>query len=384
LLTPTTKLPPLRVTIYRTSSIGDAVLSTACLNLLMRVTKDSEITFVGRNPTAGLIKSSYPQVRVLTLQKNDTLNEIMQVIEQLKDQHLMIDLQANIRSRFVATQLRRNKTQVVTMPKGQVYRGKLLLDARLRGRRHPLPEGKPRRLQYQAMLETLLRGLDLVWPIEFRDGLRHIDARPTLPLPETGDQPWLKELKFGTWIGIAPGAAFATKQAPIPLLSQILEKVQVAHSSDTPGLILLGDTKDRACANELLGDLHWRGPILNLCGRLSLYENALALRQARALLANDSALAHIAEAVGTPVSTLFGPTVEGFGFGPHLLTSRPFSSNIGCRPCSKHGRASCRYNDRLCFTTINAAHVAGHLLSNISAGAATASVSASGTVDQLV
>jgi ADP-heptose:LPS heptosyltransferase len=381
-LTPTTKLPPLRVTIYRTSSIGDAVLSTACIDLLQRVTKDSEITFVGRNPTAGLVKSSYPQLRVLTLQKNDTLSEIMQVVDQLKDQHLLVDLQANIRSRFVATQLRRNKTHVVTMPKGQVYRGKLLLDARLRGRRHPLPEGKPRPLQYQAMLETLLRGLDLVWPIESRDGLRHIDARPNLPLPEAGDQPWLKELKFGTWIGIAPGAAFATKQAPISLLSQILEKVQVARPNETPGLMLLGDTKDRVSANELLGDLHWRGTILNLCGRLSLYENALALSQARALLANDSALAHIAEAVGTPVSTLFGPTAESFGFGPHLATSRPFSSNIGCRPCSKHGKSSCRYHDKLCFTTINASHVASHLLSNIAPG--TANPPAPETVDYLL
>jgi hypothetical protein len=36
---------------------------------------------------------------------------------------------------------------------------------------------------------------------------------------------------------------------------------------------------------------------------------------------------------------------------------------VGCRPCSKHGRAPCRYSDKLCFNTLSPDDIAAHLVS---------------------
>ena len=131
--------------------------------------------------------------------------------------------------------------------------------------------------------------------------------------------------------------------------------------------MILGDHNDRTVARQLLDSLHWPFPTMNLTGRLSLEETTYALGEADGLLSNDSSLAHIAEAVGTPVAVLFGPTVEAFGFAPRAETSRAFSSTVGCRPCSKHGKLSCRFDDHLCFQLIPPKLVADHLFNFVSA-----------------
>ena len=127
-------------------------------------------------------------------------------------------------------------------------------------------------------------------------------------------------------------------------------------------LFLVGDANDCQLAKEFEKKIIWPTPILNFTGKLSLYETAIALRQAQCLLSNDSALGHLAEAVDTPVGILFGPTTEKFGFSPYKEKSKSFSAQLSCRPCSKHGKKSCRYNDKLCFTSIPKSDIVAFLL----------------------
>ena len=101
--------------------------------------------------------------------------------------------------------------------------------------------------------------------------------------------------------------------------------------------------------------------MLNFVGQTSIMETAHILSQCNVLLSNDSSLAHLSEAVDTPTAVLFGPTIESFGFAPRMEISQAFSANLGCRPCSKHGKVACRYQDKACFTSINTASVATHL-----------------------
>jgi ADP-heptose:LPS heptosyltransferase len=104
---------------------------------------------------------------------------------------------------------------------------------------------------------------------------------------------------------------------------------------------------------------------VDLTTRTSLWEAAIVLGQCRVLLTNDSALGHIAEAVGTPVAILFGSTLESFGYAPYRERSRAFSTRLGCRPCSKDGATSCRYGDKLCFTGIDVPEVARYLAGHV-------------------
>jgi ADP-heptose:LPS heptosyltransferase len=96
-------------------------------------------------------------------------------------------------------------------------------------------------------------------------------------------------------------------------------------------------------------------------GKLTLPETGYALSFAKATISNDSGLAHLSESVNTPVAVLFGPTVEAFGFAPRMKQSKSFSSDLGCRPCSKHGQIACRFKDQRCFHDVSVDKVVEHI-----------------------
>ncbi len=370
MLTPSASAPTLRVAIYRTSSFGDVVLATACLDLLERLPVPTEITWIGRGPALDMIANSWPTVKRREVARTDTVIDLQRAVESLSNVHLFIDLQCNLRSRWLARQLKSGHgVPYFSADKAQLTRSRLIVSARVRGRRRPLPDevrGVPKH-QFEMMCDALRRGLKHHLPVEMRDG---IDAavRPRLPIPDGFESPWRKELHFGAWLGVAPGAAHPTKQAPLEQMLEVVERVkkqaaEMGSRMPSPlGLVFFGDNHDRQIAMKIQDRAQWPGPVLNLAGRLSLWETAVALSETSCLLSNDSALGHIAEAVDTPTAILFGPTVEAFGFAPRMRQSRAFSTPIGCRPCSKHGKIPCRYEDKLCFSGINPEDVATHLV----------------------
>jgi len=371
MLTPSANNPELRIAIYRASSLGDVVLASACLDLLAQLSIPMQITWIGRGAALELLAKSWPDLRTVTIDKGAGLPELGRVVSELQSTHLFIDLQNNLRSQWLARNLKTlHRVPYFVADKAQLARNRLLFEARVRGRRRPLPERAQlaATFQFNMMADTLRKALRFQLPLELRNGLDNLNCRPRLPIPTGFDPPWRKELRFGSWLAVAPGAAHATKQAPLESLIGVLDTVRSrARLSDgmkaSPlGLIFLGDNKDRQFARQILDGLAWDGPVLNLAGKLSLWESAVALSEARCLLSNDSSLSHIAEAVDTPAAVLFGPTVEAFGFAPRMPGSRAFSSPIGCRPCSKHGKVSCRFGDKLCFASLPLAPVAEHLL----------------------
>lgn len=372
MLTPSATPPLMKIAIYRSSSIGDVVLATACIDLLRQMQVPTQITWVGRRPALQLIASAYPDFKAVEVDP-DITNYQDKVVQELKDVHFIVDLQTNLRSQLLCHSLKReHKIPNYICRKNTVDRSTMPIASRMRGRRRPLPESYMRaeKYQFEMMTDALKQALEVHLPVELLDGIDKLKARPVLPTShDLGQMPWQKELKFGEWLAIAPGAAYDSKKAPLQLLRDIAELFSAHCRKDeilgkkSLGLVFVGNDKDREVALAILDRLDWSGPILNLAGKLSLWETALALRDAQALLCNDSGLLHIAEAVGTPVVALFGPTVEAFGFPPWREDSRVFSSPLGCRPCSKHGQADCRYGDKLCFGLIQPLQVVEHIKS---------------------
>ncbi len=361
---------PIRIGIYRTSSFGDVVLATATLDLLSQLPFPTDITWIGRGASLDIIKNAWPTVKCLKVEKDDSVFEMQKLVDTLKSLHCFIDLQCNLKSKSLGLALKAtHRIPTFSAHKSQMMRTRLIVDARLRGRRKPLYQDPTHLMtrQFETMCRPLREALTACLPAEFTLGLDYLKPQPRLPIPPGADAPWLKELKIGTWLAIAPGAAHKTKQAPVSKVIKILESVR-----DNPlilnsnlGIVVFGDQNDRQAGAEVLDALNWKGPTLNLAGRLSLWETAIGLHHVTCILSNDSSLAHIAEAVKTPSAVLFGPTVESFGFAPRMAESRAFSEPIGCRPCSKHGKTPCRYDDNLCFETIRPHIVADFLVKRI-------------------
>jgi ADP-heptose:LPS heptosyltransferase len=235
----------------------------------------------------------------------------------------------------------------------------LVLEARFRGRRAPLPPGASDRHfhQFRKMLHPLADALGDFFGSETAKSAKAIDAVPNLNgLRALKTPTHVKELEVGNWIAIAPGAAHDAKRAPPVLFARLMQMlVKDLNYLQDPlevGFVFLGDEQDRKIVNEILS--HFIGEVryLNLAGRLNLWESSLSLAFCKSLLCNDTALAHASEAIGTPTCVLFGPTVEAFGFGPWATESRNYSASLGCRPCSKHGKIPCRFGDKKCFSDI--------------------------------
>ena len=83
-------------------------------------------------------------------------------------------------------------------------------------------------------------------------------------------------------------------------------------------------------------------------------ELAQVLKQAEILICNDSGTMHVASSVGTPVVSIFGPTVPSQGYSPWNKKSRIVEVNLSCRPCGAHGHDLCPIGTHDCMKKVTA------------------------------
>lgn len=359
----------IKVGIIRTSSIGDVVLATACLDFLRGVVPQENTVWIGRKPTLALLKLTYPKMRTFELPSRASSQDFSIAKAALADCDVIVDLQNSFLSRRLASSLRTETRSVVTVKKMKFYRLRLVLEGFFRSRLMQLPSSRTTvgKYQYQMMLDAIADALR-------KKGAQGLmgQGRPALaiPLGENSENILWRDMNFGAWLAIAPGASHKPKRAPTSVFQDVLShltQISAGHHTNL-GLVYVGSNEDRQSANQLIDNLQWNGPVLNLAGKLTLEQSAVVLSKAKILLSNDSGLTHMAEAVGVPVAVLFGPTIEAFGFAPWRRESRAHSARVGCRPCSRHGKKTCRFGDQLCFHSIDTRAVARHLLKTLGGG----------------
>ncbi len=154
-------------------------------------------------------------------------------------------------------------------------------------------------------------------------------------------------------LGLAPGAQWDTKRWPEEHFVALLRM----HLRDHPGpvRIFLGPREENWFGGgPLEGTARSSGRTEIIRGR-PLTEVAALLSGCSRLVTNDSGLLHLAEAVGTPVLAIFGPTVREFGYYPVLAGSRVLERPLDCRPCSRNGKRSCHRGDLACLRDITPA-----------------------------
>lgn len=96
-------------------------------------------------------------------------------------------------------------------------------------------------------------------------------------------------------------------------------------------------------------------PITDLSGRLSLKQLAALTARAQVFIGVDSAPMHIAAAMGTPATVLFGPSGDQ-EWGPWQVPHRIITSaNHTCRPCGNDGCGGGKLSE--CLQAIGVAEV---------------------------
>jgi heptosyltransferase-2 len=158
----------------------------------------------------------------------------------------------------------------------------------------------------------------------------------------------------GKVVAMAPGARWETKRWPAGHFHTLALELEALGY----GVLVVGDSSEK----ELCGSIATGTKAINASGKLSLGELAAALGNSSVLVTNDSAPLHMAEAVGTPVVALFGPTVRQFGYFPLLPDSIVMERHLDCRPCSRNGSGPCRIERRECLEDILPSEVLGNVL----------------------
>jgi len=180
------------------------------------------------------------------------------------------------------------------------------------------------------------RSLSLGLTPDDRAGARRALGRWGVPVP---------------FVAIAPGAARATKRWPhFAQLCRLL--------ADQVGVVAIGGPEDRSLRLE---------PAVNFAGLLSPRESAAVLALAQVAVTNDSFALHAAQAVGTPVVALFGPSLPEMGFGPRGPRDRALGvAGLACRPCSVNGGRRCPMRHHRCMIALEPETVRDTLMAMLS------------------
>ncbi len=189
----------------------------------------------------------------------------------------------------------------------------------------------PRRSVHQAeYYQHLVRAL----------GMESGPLEPELVVPDDAKVGARTLLNSRNWspsrplIAIAPGAAYGTAKRWLPEHYANLASSLVRTGAQCVLLGSAGDVETTEWIQRLIPDAQ-RRHVMDLTGVTTLSSLVGVIALARAFVSNDSGAMHVAAAVGTPVTAIFGPTRE--------YETRPLPRGgaraevmihpVWCRPC---------------------------------------------------
>jgi lipopolysaccharide heptosyltransferase II len=127
------------------------------------------------------------------------------------------------------------------------------------------------------------------------------------------------------WIAVHPGASAPSRRYPEEGFAEVGDALAEAGHR----IVFMGSAAER----DLIGSIRsrMRRPSSSLAGRLTLDGLAAVLSLAPLAIANNSAPAHLAAAVGTPVVDLYALT--NLQHMPWMVPSRVLFHDVACKEC---------------------------------------------------
>ncbi|SNZ11416.1 ADP-heptose:LPS heptosyltransferase [Persephonella hydrogeniphila] len=306
----------MRVLVLRFSSLGDIILSSSVLTPLFE--KGIEVDFLTFKPFDQLFKNDYRVKNVIAVQKSHlkTLKEIKNLSKELRDYDYIIDLHSNLRSTLLGFF---TEAPVIRYRKNSIKR-RLFIKPFFRKfikEKFNVVEG------YCKTLESL--------------GIKTEKPRPEIILTEEEIKRVKKTLP-DEFIVIGTGARYKNKVYPY------FPEVSSYFLDSGIDVILIGTEDDKAFDRKKYPE-----KVIDLRGKLSIRESLSVIKNAKATISNDSAVAHMSRAVKTPVVVIYGATHPYFGFYPFEDEGIYISKNLKCQPCDLHGKKECKLESSECL-----------------------------------
>jgi ADP-heptose:LPS heptosyltransferase len=322
--------PQLKILVIRFSSIGDVVLTTPVIRCLKKQRPDVEVHYITK-PEYKLLLSGNPYIDKLLLLKPDLGDTIRELRAENYD--YIIDLHHNQRTFLIKLRL---------MVRSYSFN-------KLNFKKWLLTTFKINTLPKKHIVDRYMETLSVLGVKNDNEGLDFfIDAKDevdiyTLPI----------EFRNG-YIGWAIGAKQNTKKLPI-------EKIVAGINEMNMPIVLLGGKEDATSGEEIISKCPSK-QVHNACGKYNLGQSASLVKQASAIITNDTGLMHIAAAFKKKIVSVWGNTVPAFGMYPYLpVNAKPATilevQGLKCRPCSKLGYAKCPQGHFKCMNEIDVAKI---------------------------
>ncbi|RKX29378.1 MAG: hypothetical protein DRP47_01925 [Candidatus Zixiibacteriota bacterium] len=323
-----------RFLVIRFGSLGDVLLtSPTILNLKINF-PNSHLTFLTKERFRPIVERFDSVDEIVTLPSEAGLSDLARTLFLLGRNKFdtVIDLHGNPRSWLVRKMLA--APQTVVYPKRHWER-RQAVDS------NQLPRTWPHTIDlYNDCVRQLGGSCPAMNPVLIPPKLE-IDKLELIQRLKSTDRLVL----------IAPGAAHPTKQWPTEQFAQVAERLHCEYGVHIVWAVSSSDQVDTSFTGSLNSNAITE---LTDC---PIEQLASIIASCCLTIANDSGIAHLSSAVGTPVIALFGPTHPVLGFAPAGLHDQVIDVNEPCRPCSLHGSKPCHRDKRYCFERVTSERV---------------------------
>ncbi len=317
------------------------MLTTPIYRELRKVYPNSRLTLLTSEGFGRVLENNPHLDEIIYHHRKETRNDLEKLIDQLRLQKfdLIYDIHNSLRSRWIGWQLKRHA------PKPEhwlIEKRTLARELQIRFGWGQFFNGKSQREQW---LEPLRR--------------HHTGALSTKTelFPSVADKNYVKawlnqnDLQDKPFVCIGASASFPLKCWPLQNFKQLIENIIQSGIS----VVLVG-TNGEIETEELAEYFRGSQNVFCAAGIFTILQSAALLEMANAVIANDTSIIHLAEAMRTPSIALFGPTVKEFGYAPMLAQSRLIETDLAlrCRPCSRTGKGTCKNREQqICMYSIS-------------------------------
>lgn len=323
-----------KILVYRLSSIGDIVLTTALIRCLRNAYPNAQIDYVVKRQFASILQCVPYISNVYQFDTTAGFKGLFKLRSNLKKQKydVVLDIHKNWRSYFITKTIGADNRYSFIK---HVLKRWLLISWKIDA--------------YNIVRPVYKRFIDTAKPIGVID-----DGRKTeLVVPERIQQHIDNYLEdhgirpYKDIIVVCPGASFQNKQWQI---EKFIELVNLITTKLHYQVILLGGFKEKKICEQIIEKT--KGSIISVAGVFDLSQSAALLNRAQVTIANDTGMLHMSEALNVPVVGIYGPTVKQFGYFPILENSKVAQIELECRPCTKMGMDYCPKNTYQCLNDI--------------------------------
>jgi ADP-heptose:LPS heptosyltransferase len=296
-----------KILVIRFSSIGDIVLTSPVVRCVKQQLNNPEIHFLTKENYRSIIEFNPHIDKKIYFQSG-----VSELRKQLKKEKydIIIDLHKSLRSKLITSAL-----GVKTISFDKLNYEKWLL---VRFKKNKLPE--------KHIVDRYFDALKSIGVNNDNKGLEFFTGETVAPL-----------VPFKKYFTFVIGARHETKKLPAEKIISIIEMLQ-------ENVILIGGKEDYELGEIIRNELPQK--TFNACGRYSLLQSALVVKEAAAVLTHDTGFMHIAAAYRKKIISIWGNTVPEFGMFPYMPGDENNSAiaevkNLNCRPCSKLGFPRC-------------------------------------------